>query len=442
MTKLIGEFSAALRWRRICAASAALCAFTCVPHSAIGAAGATADVPEAVAPYVHILSPVMEQCLPGPDVAVTVETGGVGFTPCGCSLHFMLDNEPFEVQYDPSHPHVFQDVRPGTHTVRAYATDAQHQAIPGTLNYVTFSVAYPDEENRLEFNEPLLTYNLPQGEYRGIDSGDLTINFLVDGTVMARRGYRVNYYVDGRRYVVSDCLTRHVKGLAPGFHTVRVDLVDERNRVVPGPFNSTERVVLLSPEKVSGTLAPGEKVPEQPTIDSIHGAMTMGSPWVPYADTVGAPPRSGKATGAQQTISVAREGAPSVRKSETQVREDVKDVSIEPAQVPSRGQGVDVTGPSVKLPDSTGAVDLDHAAGPPVKIERHDGSASATPVTTIQKTVTRTNHNETTTDNGQRAKSDQDAGGVVKPSSNTVTESARTSTTTSSSELAPIKSKP
>lgn len=235
--------------------------------------------------FLRILSPVDNQVLPGPDVTVQFEVRGIKLGPGGCNLHFMLDNEPFEVQFEPRHPHLFHDVPPGTHTIRVYAATAAHEAIPEVYDMVTFCVGYGDERNAPENQEPLLTYNLPQGEYRGIDAADITLNFFVKGACLSRKDYRVQYFVDGKRFLVHDCASRHITGLEPGKHTVKVQLIDTYGKVVPGPFNSVERVIVASPDKLPHRLAPGEKAPEQPVVTSIHGAMTAGLPSEPFIVT-------------------------------------------------------------------------------------------------------------------------------------------------------------
>ena len=224
----------------------------------------------------RVLEPQPEEVVPGPDVFVQFEVRGFDIRP-GCnSLHFALDNEPFEVQYDVSHPHRFHDVAPGTHTLRAYVANPYHEIIPQTLNVVTFAVEYHDGQNRPERHEPLLTYVLPQGEYRGIDCADIVLNFAVSGVPLSRRGYRVQYYVDGKRFILAKEESAHLRNLSPGYHTIRMELVDERGRVAPGPFNSVERVILLSPEKQLEPPMQGK----QPILQSIQGPMTRGQMWV------------------------------------------------------------------------------------------------------------------------------------------------------------------
>lgn len=295
-------------------------------------------------PFVRITSPAPEEIVGGPDVTVCFEAGGMQYCPGGNNLHFMLDNQPFEVQYDPQQPHVFRDVAPGAHTIRVYAANPMHEAQPYVFDYVTFSVMYPNDENRPEQGEPFLTFNLPQGEYLGIDCADITLDFFVTGSPLSRRGYHVNYYVDGRRFTAYDCTIRHIKGLKPGFHKIRMELVDEAGRLVFGPFNSVERVIMLSPEKSLARLKPGAKLPAQPELQSIHGAMTQGLPWVTPTPT----PLPGMRAEYEQhrgQLTVQTEEAPQ-GKPQFQVRRE----TLGRQEVQETARPEEITGPRGKKP--------------------------------------------------------------------------------------------
>ncbi len=232
------------------------------------------------AAQVRITSPVAEQCVPGPDVVVHFQLAGATIAPVSCNIHWVLDDGPFQVQFDATHPHVFRNVAPGTHTIRVFVANRLHEAIPGYFDMVTFHVMHADDENRPTAGLPLLTYNLPQSEYRGIDAADVALNFIVTGGGLCPTGeFQVNAFVDGKRFIFHDTNTFHLKGLRPGVHKVRLELVDRFGRLIGGPFNSAERTILLSPEKNLPRLPAGSAGPDQPVLPSIHGDMTQGLPW-------------------------------------------------------------------------------------------------------------------------------------------------------------------
>src|SRR5690606_19710645 len=66
----------------------------------------------------------------------------------------------------------------------------------------------------------------------------------------------------------------------PGFHRVRIELQNSFGDIVPGPFNSTERVILVSPDSVTKSPSPlHDGYDGLPRLDSIKGSMTMGQHW-------------------------------------------------------------------------------------------------------------------------------------------------------------------
>ncbi len=226
---------------------------------------------------VCISSPRENQCVPGPDVTVNFCAYNMDLRPGADCLHVILDNEPFEVHYSKKGSHTFKNVLPGTHTIRLFACNSLHQANPNAFAKVTFYVQHKDSQNNHDESYPMLTYNLPQGEYMGYDSEDILIDFLV--TPPTTRAFdlsrtTVNYWVDGRRFIGNPNETRSLPKLAEGLHTIKVQLLDNNGNIVPGPYNSVERTIMVSPDK---SPLPARNVQG---IQSIAGPATAGRYWI------------------------------------------------------------------------------------------------------------------------------------------------------------------
>jgi len=230
--------------------------------------------------YTRIVSPVQNQCVPGPDVKVQFEAGGITLAQGGYNLHFKLDDEPFQVQYNGNRAHTFRNVMPGTHTVRVYVANALHEVLPETVSTVSFNVAHYDGANYVRPGQPTLLFNLPQGQYLGPDAVDVTVDFAVANATLSPGGYQVAYYADGRRFLVQGpCGPRHLKNLASGLHKIRIELQDHNGDLVPGPFNSGERTILIAPESREMSPWPeSDGYNGQSRLDSMPGPMTIGGP--------------------------------------------------------------------------------------------------------------------------------------------------------------------
>ncbi len=228
--------------------------------------------------YTRILSPAYGQCVTGPDVRVQFEAGGVTLAPGGYNLHIKLNDEPFHVKYRGNYAHVFKNVPTGTHTVRMYLANSLHEAVPGTLSTVTFSVAHGDHKNVIAPGQPYLTWNLPQGEYLGADATDITLDFLLTNASLSPGGLQVAYYVNGRRFLIQDnCWRRHITNLEPGLHRIQIELQDANGDLIPGPFNSGERIIAVSPHtNIPSTPVSADAYWNAPRIQSLPGRATMG----------------------------------------------------------------------------------------------------------------------------------------------------------------------
>lgn len=226
---------------------------------------------------VCIASPQPGQCVPGTDVVVKFCSWNLNLTPGKDCIHIAIDNDPFVVHYKKNGTHTFKNVAPGTHTVRLYGCNAFHQAIPNAFASTTFFVQYDNNRNTPEQMYPMLTYNLPQGEYMGLDAKNILIDFLVTpapaGTI-APAMTQVYYWVDGRRFIGNPDKTQSLPQLSQGMHTIKVELVDRFGKKIPGPFNSVERVIMVSPDK---SPLPYDRVDG---IQSIPGPATSGRYWI------------------------------------------------------------------------------------------------------------------------------------------------------------------
>src|SRR5215211_5625841 len=105
----------------------------------------------------------------------------------GQHIHVILDNEPYEADYDPTKPFSpengkFNSLSPGTHTLRAFPGREWHESIKqneGAFDMIVFNVGKPTVTT-IDKKAPLLTYSRPKGENRfKEDPRGLMLDFYV-----------------------------------------------------------------------------------------------------------------------------------------------------------------------------------------------------------------------------------------------------------------------
>lgn len=175
----------------------------------------------------------------------------------GQHIHVILDNEPYEADYDPSKPFSpengkFNNLSPGTHTLRAFPGREWHESIKqneGAFDMIVFNVGKPTITN-IDKKAPLLTYSRPKGENRfKEDPRGLMLDFYVSNANIGINDYKVKYTLNGKD---SKILTSWQpvwwkwEELGPGDYTILLELLDKNNKPVPFKvgnmdYNRTER---------------------------------------------------------------------------------------------------------------------------------------------------------------------------------------------------------
>jgi hypothetical protein len=189
----------------------------------------------------------------------------------GQHIHVILDNEPYEADYDPSQPFKpeggkFDNLKEGTHTLRAFPSREWHESIKqedgANFVFITFHVKAPTPNITVDKTKPLLTYSRPKGEYRWKeDPRGVVIDYFVSNAKLSGNDYKVRYSINGSRpFLVSrwEPIWLKWEEIPPGEYKIIMDLVDKDNKPVPFKvgnldYNHTERSfkVLAEGEKPS-----------------------------------------------------------------------------------------------------------------------------------------------------------------------------------------------
>src|SRR5215216_1954761 len=175
----------------------------------------------------------------------------------GQHIHVILDNEPYEADYDPAKPFSpengkFNNLSPGTHTLRAFPSREWHESIKqndGAFDMVVFNVGRPTVTN-VDKKAPLLTYSRPKGENKFRDDPrGLLLDFYVTNATIGINDYKVKYTINGKnpRVLTSwQPVWWKWEELEPGEYTIVLELLDKDNKPVPFKvgnmdYNRTER---------------------------------------------------------------------------------------------------------------------------------------------------------------------------------------------------------
>jgi hypothetical protein len=181
----------------------------------------------------------------------------------GQTVHVVIDDEPYfpvnEPALDPYSEGGFYynmsykfevpfDLKEGRHTIRMFPARSFGESLKGENAFFAteFQLGNSNANFGIDLSKPYLTYNEPS-EYMHYD-GDkpILLDFYVTNTELSADGYKVRLSIDGKAHrILSSWQPYYIYDLKKGKHKIRLELLDENKRAVPGSFNDVERTIVV-----------------------------------------------------------------------------------------------------------------------------------------------------------------------------------------------------
>jgi len=165
----------------------------------------------------------------------------------GQHVHFILDNQPYRAHYTDGEPIVFEDLEPGTHTLRAFPSRHYHLSLKKNRPFDTVVFHVGEESDTFDFDPdaPYLTYSRPKGTYSAEAAKELLLDFYVSNVELGDEAKAV-YSVDGEKRGELTEWKPTLLSLEPGEHEVNLKLVDGDGELIEnGGYNDTTRTITV-----------------------------------------------------------------------------------------------------------------------------------------------------------------------------------------------------
>jgi len=178
----------------------------------------------------------------------------------GPHLHVILDNEPYRAVYNTEEPIVFEDLAPGTHTIRMFASRPWHESFKneGAYDQVTFHLFTETGDHAPDPDKPLLTYSRPKGSYGA--EPILLDYYLTNAPIQqfeqegetvnptTQREWRVRATINGESFIMDSWMPIHLKGFDQGKNWIKLELLDGDGNLIENEFNRAARLVSYQPK--------------------------------------------------------------------------------------------------------------------------------------------------------------------------------------------------
>lgn len=216
---------------------------------------------ETYQPQVEIVSPKSDQVLQNPTVSVQLQVRDLPIfknpdLEMGPHLHVILDNQPYIAVYDTDKPLVFEDLSPGTHSLRVFASRPWHESFKneGAYAQTTFHILTKTDDNNPNPVLPLLTYSRPKGSY---GAEPIMLDFYLTNAplhLIAQENpeddipdWRIRVSVNGESFLIDRWQPIYLKGFKPGKNWVQLEFLNEQGNPLKNVYNNTARLISYEP---------------------------------------------------------------------------------------------------------------------------------------------------------------------------------------------------
>lgn len=186
----------------------------------------------------------------------------IATTEMGQTIHVVVDNEPYfpinEPALDPfdeagdfyDTSYKFQvpfRLSDGSHTIRMFPARSFGESLKGDQAFAAINFYVGSETGtNADLSAPMLTYNEPSPQMYLTEGKPILLDFYLSNVSLSSDGYKVRLTIDGKvNRVLTSWQPFYILGLKKGRHKVRLELLDERNQQVSGPFNDTTRTITV-----------------------------------------------------------------------------------------------------------------------------------------------------------------------------------------------------
>jgi len=157
----------------------------------------------------------------------------------GQHIHVIVDNKPYTAIYNPEH-RLQEDS--GSHLVLSFLSRSHHQSIKYKSAFKLQQVDLGKQTKKYNLKQTYLFYSRPKGVYVGEDTKNILLDFYLVNTQLSASGHKVRVTIDNQHiFTVIKWCPYLIEGLAVGDHTIRLELLNARNKPIANPLLPVER---------------------------------------------------------------------------------------------------------------------------------------------------------------------------------------------------------
>ena len=162
----------------------------------------------------------------------------------GQHIHLIIDNNPYLASYTEE---ISTELEEGNHVALAFISRSYHESLKhdGAAVLTQFQIGKEATQDDIDLTAPHLFFSRPKGEYNISTAPNVFLDFYLVNTEIKAGGNYVKATIDGDEFKITKWVPYYMEGLEVGEHTIKIQLFDENDHYIEGPFNTEERTFTL-----------------------------------------------------------------------------------------------------------------------------------------------------------------------------------------------------
>ena len=155
----------------------------------------------------------------------------------GQHIHFITNNGPYSAHYKGKFEKYIEE---NNSILLAFLSRSYHESVKNKNAYVLMQTG---EKYNLE-NEYIF-YSRPKGNYSGIASERILLDFYLVNTEISKEGNRVRVTINDQEFMIYKWAPYYIEGLQKGEATIKLELLNKNNELIETEFNPTTRTIKI-----------------------------------------------------------------------------------------------------------------------------------------------------------------------------------------------------
>ncbi|MAV14013.1 MAG: hypothetical protein CMC28_03695 [Flavobacteriaceae bacterium] len=155
----------------------------------------------------------------------------------GQHIHFITNNGPYSAHYESKFE---KYIEKNNSIILAFLSRSYHESIKNKNAYVLMQTG-----EKYNLDKEYIFYSRPKGNYSGSFSEKILLDFYLVNTEISKEGNRVRVTINDQEFMIYKWAPYYIEGLQKGEATIKLELLNNSNKLVETEFNPATRIIKI-----------------------------------------------------------------------------------------------------------------------------------------------------------------------------------------------------